>query len=511
MNNTKNIVLWIASGVLAVGMLFARAVYPELVWLSAVVGVLLVAALGALVAENRKALRGRTAAFGLNSAVTIVLVLAIVGVVNFLGSRYPGKADLTANKLHTLADQTVKLVKGLTRDVKAVHYSKLPQREQVRPLLENLRGLNPRFDFEFVDPDKEPTRAKQVGVKKYGTLQLIVGTKDQKIEEPNEEKVTNALIKLLKDRSQTLCATTGHGEKSFGAVDAEGYEAVKKALGEQSYEQKDLNLIQEGKVPDTCDVVAIVGPTKAFFEAEVKALREYLANGGRALVALDVNLKGAEFAPELAPVLADWHVKPVSALVVDPLSRMLGQDASVSILATFSRDNPITKEFQGNALFPFVRPLEVVSGAPAGMNVQWLAQTTPKSWAESDFKELLSGQVRMTEGKDKAGPLNAAVAVDGKQKDSKAARNTRLVVFGSSYFATNSFSRFAGNLDFFMNAVSWLLEDENLISIRAKEADPGKVELSQKQGTVVFLVTVVLVPLLVAAMGVAIWVVRRRL
>ncbi|MGK5087998.1 ABC transporter, partial [Bdellovibrionota bacterium FG-2] len=80
-----------------------------------------------------------------------------------------------------------------------------------------------------------------------------------------------------------------------------------------------------------------------------------------------------------------------------------------------------------------------------------------------------------------------------------------------SQFATNNYSRFGGNLDLLLNSVSWVMEDESLISIRAKEDEAGKVELSQKQGTVIFLLTVIIIPLLVAAGGIAIWAWRRRM
>jgi ABC-type uncharacterized transport system involved in gliding motility auxiliary subunit len=66
-------------------------------------------------------------------------------------------------------------------------------------------------------------------------------------------------------------------------------------------------------------------------------------------------------------------------------------------------------------------------------------------------------------------------------------------------------------MDLFQNSVNWAMEDESLISIRPKEDGAGKVELSQKGGTFIFLVTVILIPLLVAAGGVVIWAVRRRM
>jgi ABC-type uncharacterized transport system involved in gliding motility auxiliary subunit len=513
-NNNTSAFLWAAAFVFFVAMIFARAVYPELLWLTAVVGVPLVASLGALIRQNSKALKGRSAAYGLNSAITVLLVIALIGVVNFLGHRYPQKLDLTKNKVHTLSDQTDKLIKGLKSDVKVIYFAKLQGKEQIRPLLDNYKSLNPKFDVEYVDPDREPTRAKEAGIKKFNTLQLKAAGRESKIEEPTEEKLTNALIKLTKEKVPTVCSITGHGEKSFGSTDADGYDTVKKGLADQSYQTKDVNLVsdaQNGKMPDTCDAIVIAGPQKAFFPPEVTAIRDYLANGGRAIIAVDLNIKGDEYSPELTTILAEWNLKAGNAMVVDPLSKMLGVDASVPILATYNKEQAIVKDFQAQCYFPFARPVEAAGNAATGVTPVWMAQTTPKSWAVTDLKQLASGQVKFTEGKDRNGPLTAAIAVDGKLKDSKATRNTRIVLFGSSMFATNNYQRFGGNLDLMLNSAAWVLEDESLISIRAKESDAGKVELSQKQGTVIFLLTVFVIPLVIAVGGIVIWVLRRRL
>lgn len=511
--------LWAVSVALFLGLLIARGVYPEYLWLTLLLSVALIASLLGLARENQKALRSRTAAYGVNSGITVLLVIGIVGVVNFLASKHPFKLDLTKNKLHTLSDQTTKIIKGLDKPVKAVLFGKSQQREQYSSLFDDYRNLSQKFEVEYIDPDREPTRARDVGIKKYGTLQLMVGTRDTKIEEPTEEKITNALIKLLKEKSPTLCSITGHGEKNFSATDADGYSLAKKALNDQSYEVLDVSLIQGEagnppgtmKIPEKCDAIAILGPTKAFFAPEIHAIQTYLENGGRAVIATDINLKGGEYAPDLLKVLEHWYIKPLNALVVDPLSRMLGVDSSVAILASFSHDLSMTKDFQANCAFPMSRPLVIMTGAPASLNLHWAAQTTPKSWGVTDLSQLLKGQVTFTQGKDIPGPLTAVIAAEGKLKDSKATRNTRLVVYGSSFFANNNFSRFMGNMDFFLNSISWAMEDESLISIRAKEDTPGKVELSQKAGTFVFLLSVIMIPLLISAGGIAIWAVRRRL
>lgn len=505
------VLLWISVIALFFGLLFARAAAAEMTWLTIVLSVLLLVALGGLVHQNRRALKTRSVAFGLNSLITVILVICILGVLNFLVSRYPSKLDLTKNKIHTLSDQTEKVVSGLKKDVKAVYFAKLAQRDQAKPLLESLEGLNPKFDVEYVDPDKEPARAKAAGIKKYGTLQLLVGERSSTVDELNEEKVTNALIKLLKDKQQTLCSISGHGEKDFESKEADGYAAVKQAMEGQAYIVKTVNLPQDGKIPADCTAIAILGPTKAFFKPEIETIKKYLADGGRALIAVDLNLRGSAYAPELLDVLSDWYIGTKDALIVDPLSRMLGVDAAVPIVATYSKDHPITKGFEINSFFAFARPLEEKKGAPAGLHVEWLGRTTPKSWGETDVAGLGKGRVSVDPGKDLIGPLTVAFAVEGKQKDSKAKTNTRLVAFGTSAFATNNFARYGGNLDLFMNAASWVMQDESLISIRSKEEESGRLEMTAEQANVIFLVTIVVLPLVVMISGIVVWVRRRKL
>jgi ABC-type uncharacterized transport system involved in gliding motility auxiliary subunit len=504
---------WAAVVVSALLLLGFRVVYPELLRLTALLGVLFVGSLAWLGRENRKSLRGRAAAYGLNSAITVALVVGLVGVANFMAARYPKKLDLTKEHMHSFSDQTEKLMKGLTKPVKAILFAKLAQKEQFRPLLDNYKALSPKFEVEYVDPDREPARAKQAGIKKYGTLQLIAGAREKQIEEPTEEKVTNALVRLLKDKTNTLCAITGHGERSFTSTEAEGYAAAQKGLEAQACEVKEINLLNEKKVPDTCDAIAILGPTKPYFGPELEAVNTYIVNGGRAIIALDLNVKAGEFVPELSQLLASWYVKPAVSLIVDPVSKMTGVDASVPVLPTFSKDHPIVRDFttrEGQlGFFAILRPLEILPNPPAALAVTWLAQTTPNSFEVSDFKALLSGQVDET-GK-KHGPFNAAVAVEGKKPESKSTRKTRLVAFGSANFADNQWGRYGSNLDFMLNAVSWVLDDENQISIRAKEEGAGKIELSQRQGSLIMLLTVVLIPLAIAATGVVIWAIRRRL
>lgn len=519
MNSHKNtgIILGVATAILAVGLLIVRVVLADQIWLSAVVGTALVVVLAAWIRQNQKVLKSRSAAYGLNSFVTILLVLAILGVLNFLGERYPHRLDLTKNKLNTLSEQTVNTVKNLRNTVHATLFSKPAQKEQFRLLLDEYKTINPKFEVEYVDPDKEPSRAKAANIRKYGTLLLSMGTaengktpKESQIDDVTEEKLTNALIKLTKEKNPMLCTITGHGEKSFSSAEADGYSVIKQQLQNQSDDVKEVNLVQEGKIPDDCNAIAIIGPTKSFFDKEIELLKAYFANGGRAIIAIDLNVKGPEYSPELEGLLATWNIKPVKALVVDPLSKLFGVDAAVPLLTEFSKSSPITKDSQGNVYFPFARPIDIVSDTP-GITPSWLAKTSPKSFGVMELKEIVSGAVSFNPKTDRQGPLIVAAAVEGKLKDSKAAKNTRIVVFGSSNFSSNNYSRYGSNVDLFLNATSWALEDESMISIHTKQEGPGRVDLTQEAGSFIFILTVIVIPFAVAVAGIVIWVVRKRL
>jgi len=82
-------------------------------------------------------------------------------------------------------------------------------------------------------------------------------------------------------------------------------------------------------------------------------------------------------------------------------------------------------------------------------------------------------------------------------------------VFGDSDFASNSVLGVEGNRDIFMNAVGWLSQQENLISVRAKEPDDRRLTLTARQQNGLTLLSVFVVPGLVFLTGVYSWWRRR--
>ena len=82
---------------------------------------------------------------------------------------------------------------------------------------------------------------------------------------------------------------------------------------------------------------------------------------------------------------------------------------------------------------------------------------------------------------------------------------TRLVVIGDSDFASNQHFKNGGNSDLFLNAVNWLAEDEQLISIRPKPFTIRKLVISRGASRFISYSGFGLLPLLLIAAGLFVW------
>jgi ABC-type uncharacterized transport system involved in gliding motility auxiliary subunit len=282
-----------------------------------------------------------------------------------------------------------------------------------------------------------------------------------------------------------------------------------------------LLIVQLGQVPADAAVVVIAGPRKELLEPELQALTAYVEQGGHLLLMLDPETIGG-FGAFLQPYgleLADDLVIETNAL-----GRLFGGDYHMPAVTAYE-PHAITKDFVGvMTIFPVVRSVSVSKKLPDGMSAQTLVFTSPQSWAETDLKTLQEGRSTFDEGSDRKGPISiAAVATvpikkqgstnapaSGEEQRPGASRSGRLVVFGDSEFANNNFFTLQGNGDLFLNAVSWLAEEEDLIAIRPREGGgSGPVILTAAQQPYIFWLPVVMLPLVVFTAGAVVFTRRR--
>jgi ABC-type uncharacterized transport system involved in gliding motility auxiliary subunit len=107
----------------------------------------------------------------------------------------------------------------------------------------------------------------------------------------------------------------------------------------------------------------------------------------------------------------------------------------------------------------------------------------------------------------KPGEPAAEAAAQSEPTDKEA----RIAVIGDSDFVKNRYYGMSGNGNFFLNIANWLTEEADLIAIQPKTQTPRTIQLTPSQGRLLFLVSVIILPLAVLLLGLSVWLRRRSL
>jgi len=227
--------------------------------------------------------------------------------------------------------------------------------------------------------------------------------------------------------------------------------------------------------------------------------------GGHALLMLDpaMNL-GSSSAAANAPLEAliqSWGVTPNNNLALDTsgVGQIFGLGPEVPLVTSYEPHAIVRDLREVATAFPLSRTLEFKSTDKA--RVEKLFDTGENSYATGNIS---GGRITINPARDKKGPLTLAVA--GTYQGTTPGR---FVVVGGSMWADNSFIRFNGNRDLFLNMINWLSSDEDLISIRPKEPGNHPLNLIGQRVNAMFWLSVVIFPLSVVSFGLATWWKRR--
>jgi ABC-type uncharacterized transport system involved in gliding motility auxiliary subunit len=452
---------------------------------------------------NQKNRRASTFA---QAAAYTLLVIAILGTLNFLANRYNKSYDSTSNKKFTLSDQTAKIVKNLQQNVTITYWDRPTGFQNARDLLDRYKNLSPKVDAVYEDVDKRRTQAIAAGVKALPTITIQVGNKKEEAKSLTEEEVSGALVRALKGGDRRVCFTLGSGEHSTDDTDREGFSTAKSLAEKSNYKTQTVKMLPKPDIPKDCTIVVVPGPRRDYIQIEVDALKAYVEDGGRAMFLLDPPLKfgaGVDENAALAAVLTGWGVTPMKDLVLDlsGLGQVFGAGPEYPLVTSYENHAIVRDMKDVPTLFPIARSLEVKNGDKT--MVDKLFSTTADSFATLN----LSSQEIKQGPNDLKGPLTLGAA--GTYTTGKETGNGRFVVVGTSSFAINNFIGFDGNRDLFLNMLSWLSSDEDLISIRPKEATDRPLNMNQRQVTLMFYSSVIGLPLLIVVMGVGVWWRRR--
>lgn len=455
-------------------------------------------------------IQSRQTKYGAYAGVYIAIIIAVLFAINWLANRHNASYDSTSNKRFSLADQTNKIVRELKNDVKILHFDGPGGRgfQQAKDLLERYDTLSTKLSVEYIDPAKKPQIAKQYGVRTEGTTFVESKGRREEARSMSEEELTSAIIRTQKTGERLVCSVAGSGERSFDDSQRDGFSRLKELLERNNYKTRTIKLIEKPEVPQECTILIVAGPKYDYQQPIVDALKKYLTGGGRLLAALDPPLQVGKDTtsenPALTKMLAEFGVTFNSDLVYDTsgIGQLFGLSEVVPLVTAYE-SHVIVRDMKETATaFPLARSIEVKPAT--NINMEKLFSTTGNSYSTGNLTAL-----KLNPNTDKKGPHTLAAAGIYSTGTANDASKGRLIAVGSSSFLANVIVGFNGNRDLSMNMMNWLSADEDLISIRPKDPQDRRLNLTKNQMRFLLYTSVIMLPLLVVAAGVGVWWRRR--
>ncbi len=454
----------------------------------------------------RRSLTGRQARHGSNALIMVLAFLGILIVGNVLAFQNPVSiADLTEDKVNTLAPELQTAIKKLPEKVHATGFFAQNSKDSAEQLLNNIKSnSNGKFDYTFINPDQNPQAALNAGITGDGKILLEMGGHKEIVASATEDEILKGLLRLLNPGSHTVYFLIGHGELDSEQSGNASMTKSRAALENKNYTVKTLNLLSENKIPDDASVVVIAGPQKPVSDNEAKLFGDFLAKGGSLIVMEDPGplTKFGDVPDPLADMLAkNWAIILDNDIVID----LNSPQPTTAVSASYDGTSAITRNMNNLATYyPFTRSLSA-GNAIEGVTLTHLVQTNERSWGETDFASLQQGGLSMDPNTEVQGPLT--LAMSGENTSTKG----RVVVFGTANLAIDQIFDTSGNGDMFVNSIDWAAEQENLGGTTPKNTtDRTFNPPSQLHWIMILLSSIFIIPGLVIVGGVSSWLARRR-
>src|SRR6266487_2703246 len=255
---------------------------------------------------------------GLNVCLTILVVLSVVVMVNYLGREYFKRVYLSERTKIQLHPRTLKLLESLTNQVNVtIYYDKTEELySTVAELLNAYAAANPKISVQTVDYHRDPAGAQKV--KDHYRLasatdkNLVIFDCEGKVKPvngnalaeytiepvPNEKEATyrrkpenfrgervftSVLLWVTSPKPLKAGFLQGHGEHLIDSSDEDGYMKFAAALRENCVQVEAVSLLGTNVVPGDCNLLIAGGPRTGLLPIELEKIEKYLNEGGRLL------------------------------------------------------------------------------------------------------------------------------------------------------------------------------------------------------------------------------------
>jgi ABC-type uncharacterized transport system involved in gliding motility auxiliary subunit len=424
----------------------------------------------------------KTTQKGLNMGSVFLLVFLIISLVNYFSVKFVKVFDFSMTSQYTLSDQSKKVIESLNDDLQIKFFYKdgLQNIDSTKKSFlaqaQVFKTFSPRVLISSHEINADPELSQKFSANK-GTGEGFISYKGKinRIESQftssqgevyTEQSFINAIIKATREKTKNIYFLTGHGELDSDNDKLEkGFSYFRTALIKNSYKAESLNVITSGQIPPDTDLLVIAGGTQEFQKNELEILNNYIQSGKPLLIFLEHNV-----SQTLRNIIAQagWSLGTdfVYNLLNSPQGPVIATDQA-TVVNQFSAEYEMTKAFNNQQSVIFFRPHPLISSS--GVPTQVVLKTSDQavSLAETATKNYKGVPTSFNMIVHWAGPWKGSPPFSSKL--------SQMMIVSDVSLAWNQFFYQANNKDLLINIVSFLANENDLISVGLKE--PYKTSL----------------------------------
>jgi hypothetical protein len=474
----------------------------------------------------------------INLLLQAVFFLTLFAGLNYVALNHSWRFDATANRRHSLSEETKAYLRQLERDVTiTVTLTDNNDNQEVAHAFRDVKGLLREYVFatektgkgaikvNYVDVYQDRRRAEELGVNQPDVV-VLQSDRGRSVKTLNdlylskkavsreafkgEAVLTAAILDVASATKKKIYFLAGHGEMSPESVDGiRGLSQLRDQLRQRNFDLEGINLSLTRRVPEDAALVIIASPQGRFQPFEEELLRNYLTTrAGRVILMVDPTRPFG-----LENLLFDWGVLVYDNVILDTNPNYITENKE--LILSHYLPHPITQVIIDHSLFPVVGPARVVNedlGRPPddGLNVKVLAASSPTAWGESGWRLQ---DAAYTPGQDLRGRQGLGVLVISERLKPAnlplSVPGGRLAVFGTADLATNNRLINPGNFTLFLNTLSWAVDRDTQLNIPARPIERFQLALSQEELGRLRLGLFLVVPGAIALLGVIVYWTRR--
>lgn len=467
-----------------------------------------------------------------NLTIYIISALAIFLMLNWLSFRHWKRFDLTKNKIYSLSDESKKVLKNLNKELQIyVLFDEADAiYDELNELLKRYENLSKNIKVKYIEPGKNRLEAQRL-IEELGINQvnsIVVKSEDRKKfiygtelaeydytgmqwgQPPRlksfkgEEAITSAILNVSEPKQVKIGFIKGHNEYSIEEYDENGLSEAKEILNKRNYNVEEISLLNLTEIPSDYSVLISVSPKYPPLPNEIEIIEKFIEKGGSFFLCLDPNFD--QINKKISPsgfeeILKKYGIEIKQVLVIDPKKAIPFVGPGYLYLDSFRFHKITDKMNKTPVLFPLSIGFGTLEPEIKDYKTHILLETSDEAWGETNIGLLLKEGKISKDEKDIRGPLQISVISENKGK---------VLVVGDGDFCTNSQIKNLGNSAFFQNAVHYLAQKEEMISIPPKQVERVAITLNRKQMRTIFIVIIIILPMISIISGILIYRLRRK-